>query len=45
MHLWKGLGGGKGNGGVRGGGSVYCQLGTRVDENSCHDSKKGFPSK
>jgi hypothetical protein len=32
------------NGRARGG-SVYCQPGTRLDGNSCHDPKEGFPSK
>jgi hypothetical protein len=46
MHLnkgnrWKGKGG---MGRVRGG-SVYYQPGTRVDSNSRHDTKEGFPSK
>jgi hypothetical protein len=47
MHLnkancWKGKGG-MGGGGE--GGSVYSQPGTRVDRDSRHDTKKGYPSK
>jgi hypothetical protein len=39
------LGGGKGNGRMGGGGLVYSQPGTRVDGNSRHDIKEGFPNK
>ncbi len=37
-------GGGRGNG-VGEVGSVYCQPGSRVDRNSRHGTKEGFPIK
>ncbi len=53
MSLWEGMHLSKGNrwegerwmGEWGGGGSVYSQLGTRVDGNSRHDTKERFPSK
>jgi hypothetical protein len=38
------VGRGKGEWGCGGGWSVYSQPGTRVDGNSRHDTKEGFPS-
>jgi hypothetical protein len=46
MHLSKGtVGRGKRGDGRVEGGSVYSQPGSRVDVNSRHVTKEGFPSK